>query len=264
MAIGDELPHPQRRGHRPRNLPLRDFEHNRVWLQLVLLAHPDLRDQRLLLSGELALAEPRRLRYRLLHVAARTVSTAAAPACAYKKTAPGPASSPPRSRASTRYHHQPDPADALTTSHPPRQTPPAAATRRHNTHRHPRGRAVVPVRRAPRPRPASPVDRRSTDHAPYGRTGPKIVVQPRCERGCCGGGSLYAINTRPSARSVGNGCPHAMRAAVFTRRAVGWRGADQPTSKTEGEDRGRANHHHRARRDAHRHCGGSSTGRGGT
>jgi hypothetical protein len=54
------------------NLPFRDFEHNRVWLALVLLAHDLLCwTQRLLLTGELARAEPKRLRYRLLHVAGR-------------------------------------------------------------------------------------------------------------------------------------------------------------------------------------------------
>ena len=55
-----------------RNLPFRDFEHNRVWLALVALAHDLLAwTQRLLLAGELANAEPKRLRYRLLHIAAR-------------------------------------------------------------------------------------------------------------------------------------------------------------------------------------------------
>jgi hypothetical protein len=54
------------------NLPFRDFEHNRVWLALVLLAHDLIAwTQTLLLSGELANCEPKRLRYRLLHVAAR-------------------------------------------------------------------------------------------------------------------------------------------------------------------------------------------------
>jgi hypothetical protein len=55
-----------------RNLPFRDFEHNRVWLMLVAIAHDLLVcTQRLLLTGELARCEPKRLRYRLLHVAAR-------------------------------------------------------------------------------------------------------------------------------------------------------------------------------------------------
>jgi hypothetical protein len=55
-----------------RNLPFRDFEHNRVWLELVRIAHDLIVwTKRLLLTGELAKAEPKRLRYRLLHVAAR-------------------------------------------------------------------------------------------------------------------------------------------------------------------------------------------------
>ena len=55
-----------------RNLPFRDFEHNRVWLKLVAIAHDLLVwTRRLLLDGELARCEPKRLRYRLLHVAAR-------------------------------------------------------------------------------------------------------------------------------------------------------------------------------------------------
>jgi Transposase DDE domain group 1 len=55
-----------------RNLPFRDFEHNRVWLELVRIAHDLIVwTKRLLLSGELARCEPKRLRYRLLHVAAR-------------------------------------------------------------------------------------------------------------------------------------------------------------------------------------------------
>ncbi len=55
-----------------RNLPFRDFEHNRVWLALVLVAHDLIAwSQTLVLTGELARCEPKRLRYRLLHVAAR-------------------------------------------------------------------------------------------------------------------------------------------------------------------------------------------------
>jgi Transposase DDE domain group 1 len=53
-------------------LPFRDFEHNRVWLALVLLAHDLIAwTQTLLLTGELANAEPKKLRYRLLHTAGR-------------------------------------------------------------------------------------------------------------------------------------------------------------------------------------------------
>ncbi len=53
-------------------LPFREFQLNEVWLQIVILAHDLIVwTQTLLLDGELAKAEPKRLRYRLLHVAAR-------------------------------------------------------------------------------------------------------------------------------------------------------------------------------------------------
>jgi hypothetical protein len=53
-------------------VPFRDFEHNRVWLALVALAHDLIVwTQRLLLTGDLAKAEPKRLRYRLPHIAGR-------------------------------------------------------------------------------------------------------------------------------------------------------------------------------------------------
>jgi hypothetical protein len=55
-----------------RNLPFKDFFMNEVWLELVLIAHNLIRwTQILLLTGELAKAEPKRLRYRLLHLAAK-------------------------------------------------------------------------------------------------------------------------------------------------------------------------------------------------
>jgi hypothetical protein len=55
-----------------RNLPFKDFEHNRIWLAIVQIAHDLLVwMKRLLLTGNLARCEPKRLRYRILHVAAR-------------------------------------------------------------------------------------------------------------------------------------------------------------------------------------------------
>lgn len=52
--------------------PFKAFQLNEVWLQIVMLAHDLLVwAQTLLLDGELAKAEPKRLRYRLLHVAGR-------------------------------------------------------------------------------------------------------------------------------------------------------------------------------------------------
>ena len=56
------------------NLPFDRWRRNAVWLELVLAAQ-DLTcwTQALLLAGPLAVAEPKTLRYRLLHVAARVV-----------------------------------------------------------------------------------------------------------------------------------------------------------------------------------------------
>src|SRR5205809_1248992 len=53
-------------------LPFKEFALNEVWLEIVMLAHDLIVwTQALLLTGELAKAEPKRLRYRLLHVAGR-------------------------------------------------------------------------------------------------------------------------------------------------------------------------------------------------
>lgn len=53
-------------------LPFRAFAMNAVWLELVLIAHDLLAwAKALLLDGELARSRPKRLRHRLLHVAAR-------------------------------------------------------------------------------------------------------------------------------------------------------------------------------------------------
>jgi hypothetical protein len=52
--------------------PFKAFALNEVWLEIVLLAHDLIVwTQALTLDGELAMAEPKRLRYQLLHVAAR-------------------------------------------------------------------------------------------------------------------------------------------------------------------------------------------------
>ena len=50
-------------------MPFKAFALNEVWLEIVLLAHDLIVwTQALLLDGELAKTEPKRLRYRLLHV----------------------------------------------------------------------------------------------------------------------------------------------------------------------------------------------------
>ena len=52
-------------------LPFSDFEANEAWLELALTAHTlTAWTQVLLLDGEHQVCEPKRLRYRLLHVAA--------------------------------------------------------------------------------------------------------------------------------------------------------------------------------------------------
>jgi hypothetical protein len=54
------------------NLPFRDFDHNQVWLELSLIAQDLIAwTQPLALDGELAVCEPKTLRYRLLHTAGR-------------------------------------------------------------------------------------------------------------------------------------------------------------------------------------------------
>jgi hypothetical protein len=55
-----------------RKFPFKEFQLNEVWLEIVMLAHDLIVwTQALLLDGEFGKAEPKRLRYRLLHVAAR-------------------------------------------------------------------------------------------------------------------------------------------------------------------------------------------------
>jgi hypothetical protein len=54
------------------NLPFRDFDHNAVWVEISLIAQDLIAwTQLLALDGELAVCEPKALRYRLLHTAAR-------------------------------------------------------------------------------------------------------------------------------------------------------------------------------------------------
>lgn len=54
------------------NLPFRDFEMNQIWLEIVTVAHDLLAwTKTLTLDGELAVARPKRIRNRILHVAGR-------------------------------------------------------------------------------------------------------------------------------------------------------------------------------------------------
>jgi hypothetical protein len=54
------------------NLPFRDFDHNQIWLELSLIAQDLItHTQHIALDDDLAACEPKTLRYRLLHTAAR-------------------------------------------------------------------------------------------------------------------------------------------------------------------------------------------------
>jgi hypothetical protein len=87
------------------NLPFDMFRRNQVWLELVLAAQ-DLVcfTQALLLDGALALAEPKTLRYRLLHTAARVVRHARRIILRLQRTWPGRPRSPARSPGYGRSH----------------------------------------------------------------------------------------------------------------------------------------------------------------
>ena len=59
-----------------RNLPFADFANNACWVELICLAQDLIAfTQGLVLEGELAKAEPKRLRYTLLHTAGRLTTT---------------------------------------------------------------------------------------------------------------------------------------------------------------------------------------------
>ena len=90
--------------------PFKEFELNEVWLEIVMLAHDLIVwTQALALNGELAKAEPKRLRYRLLHVAGRLAFSGRRASSTSKTHGPGQPSSSPRFRNSRRS--QPRPAD---------------------------------------------------------------------------------------------------------------------------------------------------------
>jgi len=60
-----------------RNMPFAAFTHNQAWLELSLIAQALLRWSALLcLEGELAMAEPKRVRQHLLHIAGKLVRSA--------------------------------------------------------------------------------------------------------------------------------------------------------------------------------------------
>jgi hypothetical protein len=152
------------------SLPFDRWRRNTVWLELVLAAQ-DLTAwaQRLLLDGALAVAEPKTLRYRLWHVAARIVRHAAGSSCACNAPGHGPSSSPGRSPGCGPCRCAAEPPAAPTTR-PPTMGHAGMPTSRHPGRRpaqqpqhHPGQPANRPRTRPPDPT-ATPNNRHSRPH----------------------------------------------------------------------------------------------------
>ena len=142
-----------------RNLPHHAFEHNQTWLELSLIAQDLLSWTKLIcLTGELATAEPKRLRQRLLHTAAKLVRHgrrtrlkldrdwpwAAALAAAFTTAARDPGA-----LLSTHRHrgHDITTDPQHPTSPPARKRPPRS---QHNTARRPSQASPTPTTVSPR------------------------------------------------------------------------------------------------------------------
>ena len=92
-----------------RRLPSKSWGINEAWCQVVALAVDLLAWLRhLTLDGDLAKAEPKPLRYKLLHTAARITRGQRHRWLNIPPTGPGPTTSPPRSAASRPCPHRPD------------------------------------------------------------------------------------------------------------------------------------------------------------
>ena len=116
------------------HFPSRSFAINQAWLTVTMLAVDLLAaTQHLLLHGALAKAEPKALRYRLLHVAARLTRGQRRCCCASSGPGPGPATSLARSPSSP--HCPPQPVDRPS-RHDERRELPAERARRQHRHAH--------------------------------------------------------------------------------------------------------------------------------
>ena len=122
------------------NLPSADFQINQAWLTTCLIAHDLLIwCQRLCLTGDLARAEPKRLRYTLLHTAGVIVRSGRQTGSASPPAGPGPNNSSTRSPASAPSQPRPELAST-------------SARTRHPTMNHPRTPLPHPQPRRRRPR----------------------------------------------------------------------------------------------------------------
>ena len=118
-------------------MPFAAFAHNEAWLEISLLAQALLRwAGRLCLEGELALAEPKRLRQRLLHVAGRLVRSGRRTTLRLPRSWPWAEALPPPSRGCGRCRSRRAPssrlAPSLNASSPRLPIPPARKGRRHS------------------------------------------------------------------------------------------------------------------------------------
>jgi hypothetical protein len=135
-------------------LPFREFALNEVWLELVMLAHHLIVwTQALLLDGELANAKPKRLRYRLLYVAARLAFHGR--------------------RGKLRLQHDwPWAAELLAAFHSSKHSPPPAADRAEQpTH-------TTNPRSRPRPRSPLPADQPAQPTTPLPATPNTTATTP--------------------------------------------------------------------------------------
>ncbi len=223
-----------------RNMPFRDFEHNQVWLALVLIAHDLIAwTQRLLLTGELAKTEPKRLRYRLLHVAARLAFHARPRRCACRPPGPGRKTSPLPSRASPRSPRPP--ADS-----------PAGPREDHHDDRRPRPRGACP--RTPTTTSKSPANHPATASngptpgAAHLTAAPATAQRPHPTGSCTirasygtrhGGGPYGRIEARrqrhaptTGARPGNMGIGKYAHPKYYAKRAVNWEANERQAERT--------------------------------
>ena len=139
-------------------LPFKQFALNEVWSAIVMLAHDLIVwTQALCLDDELAKAEPKRLRYRLLHLAARLASPAAAGAAP-----PGSLALDRSLKAAFEKLNTVSRRDRLNTTaadiHPPSRPPRPPAL-------------ITAARTTPTTRPTAPREPPRTPHQPPQPTG---------------------------------------------------------------------------------------------
>ena len=118
------------------HLPFHSFEANAAWFELALLAHDiTVWTQQLTLDGEHAIAEPKRLRYRILHVAGQITrhapanDTAPPSRLALGRRDPAHIQTPRHARRGLSRHADPQPTAPPQPARIAARNPTPAATR---------------------------------------------------------------------------------------------------------------------------------------